>query len=675
MKVCTTLRPCSRSHYALALTFALLQVLSTATETAAQLVDPGFAASIPLNSEGSITALALQPDGKILVGVSGPKEGMPAPASRFLLRLLPNGTLDNTFNATFDSSSPEVAIYSIVVQPDGKILAGGYFTAVNGANVDGRSYIVRLHPNGSTDGGLTPPLAASAPAAASNIVADIALQPDGKILIAGGRLPPHELSRLNSSGALDDQFVAPELGGSGGGLVEEVALQPDGKILAAGSFNLVNGAANEGLTRLMPNGAPDTTFVPVPFATGCSDDQPVRSRFVQSIQVRPDGRILAANNVCVLQLLPSGAFDPSFSPIPLGAETPTDLQLVPDGHLLLDVSYDVAPNQPAYYLFRTSVTGLPDPTFIPYPSVVAHANVQALAVQPDGNVLAAGYRLPLVRLLSTRAQTPGPPSLTVSNPSMNPISLSWSPGLGGAPQQYSLHAGSSPGASDFGVFSMGLGTSIAAPAPPSVPIFVRVVASNQFGSAASNEVRVLIGGSVDPPGAPTLTAHAASNPITLSWAAGAGGPPQSYTLLAGTSTGAADLGTFGVGSASSVSANAPIGVPLFVRVAAHNAAGIAVSNEVSFALSAPSPPVGPVVQSPIVDGSTVLLAWSGPAGASYTLLARSTPNGPILLSAPVGSITSLTVPGVGSGTYYVSAVAHVGGYSSAESNLVAVIVP
>jgi hypothetical protein len=88
-----------------------------------------------------------------------------------------------------------------------------------------------------------------------------------------------------------------------------------------------------------------------------------------------------------------------------------------------------------------------------------------------------------------------------------------------------------------------------------------------------------------PPGAPQLFAtQVTANPVTLTWAAGPGGAPSQYVIVAGTTPGAADLGTFPMGLATAVTANAPVGVPIFVRVVAQNAVGSAASNQINFSL-------------------------------------------------------------------------------------------
>jgi len=183
-----------------------------------------------------------------------------------------------------------------------------------------------------------------------------------------------------------------------------------------------------------------------------------------------------------------------------------------------------------------------------------------------------------------------------------------------------------------------------------------------------------------PPGAPTLsTTQVTANPVTLSWSAGAGGTPTSYTLYAGTSPGASNLAVAAMGMATSITAAAPLGMRIYVRVVATNAAGSATSNEVSFTVGPPTVPGPPTLAPPTVQGTSVTLSWYPPASAptsvpsGYTVYARM-PNSPAVMSAlPVGT-TSVTVP-ASPGTYLVSVVAHSAAGTSAESNQVTVVVP
>ena len=72
---------------------------------------------------------------------------------------------------------PNLDVYAIALQADGKILIGGAFTSINGGGQFARNFIARLNSDGTVDAGFNPN--------ASNRVFAIAVQPDGKIVVGG----------------------------------------------------------------------------------------------------------------------------------------------------------------------------------------------------------------------------------------------------------------------------------------------------------------------------------------------------------------------------------------------------------------------------------------------------------------------------------------------------------
>src|SRR5207237_3316133 len=135
-----------------------------------------------------------------------------------------------------DGSFPIVStsnggISEVAIQPDGKILIAGTFQNVAGF-VYGR--IARLNPDGTIDltfntNGI----------GANNQINDIKLLPDGKILIAGiftqyNGVPKQRVARLNSDGTLDNSFTYTPLGT--GTIINDLDVLPNGKIAVVGSL-------------------------------------------------------------------------------------------------------------------------------------------------------------------------------------------------------------------------------------------------------------------------------------------------------------------------------------------------------------------------------------------------------------------------------------------------------
>src|SRR6266403_1443626 len=99
-----------------------LAALGVAASAKAQTPDPLFNASV----DQAVYAMAVQPDGKIVVG--GLLTVLDGEGRSFLGRLNPDGSLDRGFNPGANGY-----VYAVVVQPDGKILVGGGFTVLGGS--------------------------------------------------------------------------------------------------------------------------------------------------------------------------------------------------------------------------------------------------------------------------------------------------------------------------------------------------------------------------------------------------------------------------------------------------------------------------------------------------------------------------------------------------------------
>lgn len=234
--------------------------------------------------------------GKILVGGDFTSYNGAAAAPDRILRLNADGSLDSTFNAS--GSGANATVNTIAVQNDGKILVGGDFTSYNG-NAAAPNYIMRLNADGSLDttfnnGGVGP----------NNSVWTITVQPDGKILIGGffvsynGNVDaPNGIMRLNADGTLDTTFNVGAgarglLGNSGfQGYANSIVVQPDNKILVGGYFTNFGGSsgvwdanAPDHLLRLNADGQLDTTFN---YGAGLGANDAVYDLALQS-----DGKVL-----------------------------------------------------------------------------------------------------------------------------------------------------------------------------------------------------------------------------------------------------------------------------------------------------------------------------------------------------------------------------------------------
>ncbi len=207
------------------------------------------------NGFDEAAAMALQADGKIVTaGFSGPASGS---FDFALARLNPDGSLDPTFGTggkvIIDFGGPgEEQGRSVAVQPDGKIVVAGI--SIVGGTFD--FALARLNPDGSLDPTFGTGGKVTTDFGSSDGGSSVAIQPDGKIVVAGFSNVPFDfaLARYNPDGSLDPTFgtagkVTTDFGGSSdaGGAV---AIQADGKIVAAGYSN-IGGTFDFALSRYL----------------------------------------------------------------------------------------------------------------------------------------------------------------------------------------------------------------------------------------------------------------------------------------------------------------------------------------------------------------------------------------------------------------------------------------
>jgi uncharacterized delta-60 repeat protein len=318
---------------------------------------------------GEINAVVVQPDDKIIVG--GWFDTLGDGTRHYLGRLNANGTLDETFV----DSNVNGGVYALALQPDGKVLIGGFF---NTFGLVTQQYIARLNADGTLDTSFNPVINGS--------VRTIAVQPDGRILVGGEfTLVDGEtharLVRLNPNGSLDASFNS-----NADGTIFTIALQADGKIIVGGydNFTLLNGQPRDHIGRLNPNGSLDEDF------------DPGTNGKVTGLAVQPDGRILLGGHFSSVagtsrlnlgRLMPDGSLDTSFiaevGPIYERVAT-VDLQL--DGKILVGGTFEELGGATRMYLGRLYPDGRLDGNF----NVAANDWVLALANQPDGKILVGG---------------------------------------------------------------------------------------------------------------------------------------------------------------------------------------------------------------------------------------------------------------------------------------------
>lgn len=351
----------------LALCLAALPALSVQ----AQSPEPGFD---PLFYNW-VRAIAVQPDARIVVG--GYFNQVDESGTHRIVRLLPDGSVDPSFVGDAD-----LPVLVVGLQPDGRMVVGGNFTQMNG---QARAYIARLNADGTLDPGFDP--------GANENVRALALYPDGRVLIGGafttvaGQMRTR-IARLSPSGGLDLDFH-PGLDNA----VLTVALQPDGKILIGGHFTICAGYSRNGIARLNPDGTTDTSFNP--WAERPGDPDPI-SGTVRVVLVQPDGRILVGGDFSqfgrttpqpaanIARLNPEGTLDPAFSASTDGEVYALALQA--DGRILVGGLFTTVNGEPRNGLALLNPNGSLVAGYDQNP--IGH--VYGVALQPDGKALVGG---------------------------------------------------------------------------------------------------------------------------------------------------------------------------------------------------------------------------------------------------------------------------------------------
>jgi uncharacterized delta-60 repeat protein len=404
----TIFRRRPRGRRALAVAVALLLALVPGPVRAADGdLDPTFGDAGKVKTTypdgAAANAVAVQPDGRIVI--AGWVDGTFAVA-----RYLPGGTLDPGFGVdglvTTPLGAPVDAAIAVALQPDGRIVAAG--------TDDGdRFAVVRYLADGTLDLSFGGNGIVRTPRAARFWGGeDLAIQPNGKIVVVGtageSRVrTAFAVARFRPNGTKDLVF------GDGGrvvtpfasGQAHAVALQLNGRIVVAGSNT--SGLA---LARYLPNGALDRTFGSDGKVGHWEPSSPPSQMFGSTMAIQPNGRILAAGgydifSMAIARLLPDGRLDPSFGGDGVvrtkvkGAEQGLSaLALQPGGRILAaGASWPhetIQEGVPRFVVIRYLNDGSLDPSWGGDGKVATYfpgnAYGRGAALQPDGKLVVVG---------------------------------------------------------------------------------------------------------------------------------------------------------------------------------------------------------------------------------------------------------------------------------------------
>ncbi|MCA1539953.1 VCBS repeat-containing protein [Bradyrhizobium sp. NBAIM32] len=355
--------------------------------------------------------VAVQPDGKILVaGSSFNGTGVDFAVVRYDV----DGRLDTTFGSNgkvvSDFGGADDNGYSVVVNPNGKILVAGY----TGSGADSDFAIVRFNADGSLDTGFGDGGKVITDLLVDDFGQSVALQSDGSIVVSGysfnGSSFDFAIVRYSADGSLDTTF-------NGDGRVTtavafhdasySVALQPDGKIIAAGHSFTGNGPNDFAIVRYNPDGSLDTSF---------GGDGTVTTDFGgtndvgQSVAVQADGKIVVAGisqtgpnaDIAVVRYNADGSLDTSFAgdgtvrtSVVAGSDVGSSVTIQPDGKILVAGNSFNGSNTD-FTLVRYNTDGSLDTTFGIGGTVTTQIGAgsdegYSVKLQPDGKILVSGY--------------------------------------------------------------------------------------------------------------------------------------------------------------------------------------------------------------------------------------------------------------------------------------------
>ncbi len=336
--------------------------------------DTGFN---PPNFYGTVYDVVERPDGKVYV--SGAFFGITANAGAgyAVFRLNSNGSLDNTF--VFDAVPQGIEhVLAMDLQPDGKLLIAGNFTATAGG--EQRRRIARLNDDGSLD------LAFQGPTLNDSVV-DMAVQPDGRIVIAGpftGVGLANDIARLEADGSVDTSF---SLLFDPNGLVRSVAVQGDGGVLFAGEFTSITGSQPAlRVARIPKTGGLERTFAPGGSTVGD----------VHASAVLANGDVLAGGTFTSIggdarTYLArfsgiTGALSTSFTPSLNGSVLAIVVQA--DGKFLVGGGFTLVNGTTRRRIARFNADGTLDASFVP--ANIPDGVVHAIEVDPLGRIYVGG---------------------------------------------------------------------------------------------------------------------------------------------------------------------------------------------------------------------------------------------------------------------------------------------
>ncbi|MDQ4123260.1 MAG: FG-GAP-like repeat-containing protein [Acidobacteriota bacterium] len=352
-------------------------------------------------------AVAVQPDGKIIVVGYAQNDFA-------VVRYNQNGTLDSGFGSGGKILTPVGAgsdeAYSVALQTDGKIVVAGY--------ASGNFAVVRYNQNGTLDSAFGDGGKVITDVSGFDLAEAIAIQPDGKILVAGYSGSPRRFSlvRYNSDGTLDQTFgtagkVIQQVGTSSvGDAGRAIALQTDGKIIVAGvaAVDLAQTTVNRfALVRFNQNGTIDASFgtsgkvITTITSAGHSSLSDVVIQADGKILVTGDNSEQGASDVAVVRYNQNGTLDAGFGNNGIvttrfgGSSSGESINVQSNGKIVV-AGNSFTGSGSDFGVLRLNPNGSLDASFGAGGKVITPIGSRSdqardAAIQPDGKIIVIGH--------------------------------------------------------------------------------------------------------------------------------------------------------------------------------------------------------------------------------------------------------------------------------------------
>ncbi|MCX6824352.1 MAG: DUF5011 domain-containing protein, partial [candidate division SR1 bacterium] len=290
-----------------------------------------------------------------------------------IMRLNTNGSADTGF---VSGGGFNEIINDIAIQDDGKIVIGGLFTAYSGAVAN---RVVRLHTNGTIDTGFLMGIGFNS----------LVIQSGGKLLVGGtfttyNGVAVSRITRLNGDGTKDPSFA---VGNGFDNEIKAIIAQADGKIIAGGTFISYNGIVTNKIVRIHTDGTADTGFL---MGNGFNNT-------VSTLAIQNDGKILVGGAFTtysgttvnrIVRLNTDGTIDNSFI---IGSgfnNTINTIAIQDNSKIIIGGSFTTYNGTTANRIIRLNSNGSIDTGF--FMGNGFPGNVQALAIQDDGKIIVGG---------------------------------------------------------------------------------------------------------------------------------------------------------------------------------------------------------------------------------------------------------------------------------------------